>query len=146
MEINLKKLEELRDVRSRQEELKRIEADLARPVMTDVSEIGGIYERFQRLTDGMDQWNRYSKRRMFIFIVVWLYSPASIVSERLVPGVRSELTKVLQLKSRTIVSNEMHNLLFVYSTYSQFRADTNRVFRQLMEEMGLDAPGTGDEK
>lgn len=132
MEIDLKKLEELREVRNRQEELKKIENELVRPVITNLSLIGDLYEQFQQLTADMTRWNKYSKRRMFLFIVVWLYSPASFVSERLASGVREEITKVLNLKSRTIVSNEMHNLLFVYQTYKQFRKDTNYVFQQLV--------------
>lgn len=132
MEIDLKKLEELREVRNRQEELKKIENELVRPVITNLSLIGDLYEQFQQLTADMNRWNKYSKRRMFLFIVVWLYSPASFVSERLASGVREEITKVLNLKSRTIVSNEMHNLLFVYQTYKQFRKDTNYVFQQLV--------------
>lgn len=134
MKIDIKRLDELRDVRKRREELNRLEQELARPSVTDFSQIGTMYECFSALPKRKRE-NRYVVRKQFIFIAVWAFCPRVLIGGRPPKRFRAELARVMALKSPQIISEELKDLLFYYTTYPQFRADTDRKYGIVLQSL-----------
>lgn len=137
MEIDIRKLNELKDVRRRREELARLEQELVRPSVTDFGQLEEMYRHFRDvlIVRRRGKANRYVVRKQFIFIAVWAYCPTALIGARPPKRFRAELAKVMGLKSPQIISEELKDLLFYYTTYTQFRTETDLKYRIVMERL-----------
>ena len=137
MEIDIKKLNELKDIRKRREELERLEHELVRPSVTDFGQLSEMYRHFRdiHVVRRRGRENRYVVRKQFIFIAVWAFCPDALIGTRPPKRFRAELAKVMGLKSPQIISEELKDLLFYYTTYPQFRTETDLKYRIVLERI-----------
>ena len=132
MEINIKRLNELKNIRRR-----KLEQELSRPSMTDFAQLEEMFKHFCNIVvvRRRGRPNKYVIRKQFIFIAVWAFCPTALIGSRPPKRFRAELAKVMGLKSPQIISEELKDLLFYYTTYTQFRVETDLKYRIVIERL-----------
>ena len=65
------------------------------------------------------------QRKMFVFIIVLLYSPSTLAGGCLNRGVRDGLAYALKLNAPSAVSRICSDLIFSYQHYRDFRLDVD---------------------
>lgn len=134
MEIDIKRLEELRTIRKRREELARLEQVIATPLLTDFAQLDMMYAEFGAIPMRKRD-NRYVIRKQFIFMAAWAFCPCTLIGARPPKRFRAELARVMGLKSPQIISEELKDLLFYYTTYQHFRAETDRKYQIVVQAL-----------
>lgn len=103
----------------------RKEHRLLIPRMTDYDLIPEIYQRFKELDIKSD-----FSRRVFILVIVSLYSPKSFVGRKLNEGLRDRLAKLFNCE-RSMVSHLMRNTIFWYKNDKAYQDTVNMVLEKL---------------
>ena len=111
------------------------EALLSKPKFSDMSLIPLLYDEFRRIVADDKSQSKQSGRlkKQFVFIILYLYSPATLAGGKIRTGVRNELQKLFRYKSPTAISNIGASAAFWYSQYRHFRKQVESVFIRLME-------------
>lgn len=133
MSIDFSKIEELKSVRERKSLLSKKENELSRPIL-DVKYMKTIYDIFSELTKGTHE-NRVIKRKKFIFIAMYLFSPASLANGKTQKGVRESICKVLEMRSRSAISGNLSDVVLQYKVYPEFKSDIDSIFSEIVEEL-----------
>ncbi|MDR1582915.1 MAG: hypothetical protein LBS55_06590 [Prevotellaceae bacterium] len=130
----LKKIDSLKHVRKEREKIKERERDLLIPSLEDLSLIPCLYGLFEEI--GIEEnrpdalFNVY-ERKKFFFIILFLYSPGTLLGDKMPPGLRSILGATLKLHSNSVVSNDCAGIMFLYERYSDFRKETDEAYREI---------------
>ena len=135
MIIDFSKIEELKSVRENKYELSKKEEELSKPVL-DLKYMKTVYEIFSKISKNTNE-NRVIKRKKFIFISMYLFSPVSLVNGKTQKGVRESISSVLKMRSKSAVSNNLNDVVFQYKTYPCFRNDIDNLFSSIIEELKL---------
>lgn len=135
----LKMLTELEQISANKINCLREEARLTTALLTNVNHIPVIYKWFCELKEEQSERVKESRSNMnkqFIFIINFLYSPASLVEgKRVKKGVRQKLSKVFDYKSPSAVSNLSIDLLFLYKKYADFADEVNRCYAEILKRL-----------
>lgn len=75
------------------------------------------------------------QRRKFLLIAIALYSPGTLIGDKLRYGMRKKFREVLNLKSPTLVSNLVGEGVFYYQQYTTFRRDVTNVYYHLLQRL-----------
>ncbi|MCD8177961.1 MAG: hypothetical protein LUE98_11270 [Tannerellaceae bacterium] len=75
------------------------------------------------------------QRRKFLLIAIALYSPGTLIGDKLRYGMREKFREVLNLKSPTLVSNLVGEGVFYYQQYTTFRRDVTNVYYHLLQRL-----------
>lgn len=128
---------ELKSIREQKSRLSERESELAQPMLTDLSMIPRIYEWFKELSDEDKKGRKMAvlQRKKFMFIILFLYSPATLAGDKMKVGLRDKLCEVLGLPVKSTLSKNLVNLTFHYRMYKYFRRDIERIYTALMERM-----------
>lgn len=132
MGIDFSKIESLKAIRIAKSELSRRETEMSKPLLTDLGQIKTVYDIFSSLIKGKRD-NRVVQRKKFIFIAMYLFSPISLVGNKTQKGVREEIGKVLEMRSKSTISNNLSDMVFQYKTYAAFRSDIDILFGEIVE-------------
>lgn len=132
MGIDFSKIESLKAIRIAKSELSRRETEMSKPLLTDLRQIKTVYDIFSSLIKG-EKDNRVVQRKKFIFIAMYLFSPISLVGNKTQKGVREEIGKVLEMRSKSTISNNLSDMVFQYKTYAAFRSDIDILFGEIVE-------------
>lgn len=124
------KIETMRKLRHQKIMASRNEAENARPIKSDLSEIPSIYEKFKEVCNP----NYKDNKCLFVAIVVFLYCPVSFVDNYITrKGVRKGIAKVFGL-SNCSVSVYFGNAKSLILNHYGFRKEAERVYNLLMGE------------
>lgn len=123
---------------SYQTEIEKQEIELT--VLTDISLIPQIYSIFTHLLSGNNQYKERSVlfRKLFIFVVLMLYSPGSIFrGKRTFRGLRHQIAQVLNVTNEQHISDYSGHVRFLYSTYADFRDQADYLYSEILFRIEL---------
>lgn len=110
---------------------------LSKPAIDDFSYITDIYAWAKEYLEKSEVPKRISNpvhRKKFIFIILALYSPSTLVGYKIRIGLRDRISKVTGLVS-TAISHNIDDLLFYYSLYASFQDDVDNMYGYIMERL-----------
>lgn len=131
-------IQEIRSVREQRRKLSEREAELTAPTLTDLDQIGRLYGWFQEIMAGRERPGRVddvSRRKKFIFLILFLYSPGTLAGGKMAKGVRDRVAGVFDI-SPVVISNNFNNAIFMYQRHRPFREDMEWLFAQVMRRIG----------
>lgn len=107
------------------ERLLRRKQRLLSPRLEDYALIPGLYERYTKLNI-----QREMSRRVFVLVIMLLYSPKSLIGRKLNLGLRDELAKLFRCE-RSLISHLMRNIVFWYKNDKSFRSLADYALEEL---------------
>lgn len=129
----------LKSVREDMARLAQEEEELTTPLLTNIANIQvmlGWFFELSGYSEGTDARKmKADHKKKFIFIILYFYSPSTLVSGQIVNGVRDELSKVLGYKSPTGVSNYIGTLVSTYNIYKDYMNDVDRIFLEVQKRL-----------
>lgn len=138
MELNFDKIIRLKKIRIEKSELSEEENTLTTPLLTDKSLISEIYKIFVDLLNEQGcppNIDSVTQRKKFIFIILYLYSPSSLAGGKTVCGVREEMSRVLGIHSKTTISDNCADVVFLYQNYGDFSADIEYLYTEILNRL-----------
>lgn len=111
--------------------LSREEQLLSKPIVDDLSCVGNVYDMFM---DYFSEKKPTLIRKMFIFVVLYFFSPSALAGSKMRRGLREKIAAVLGCTSSNI-SHDYKNVSFFYITYKHFRNNVNGVIAHLSENI-----------
>lgn len=138
MELDLNKIDRLKKIRSEKSELSIEENALASPVLEDKSLIHEIYKIFREIQEERDcppNPASVTQRKKFIFIILYLFSPSTLVGGKMKPGLREEMARVLGIKSADIISKNCEDVVFLCRYYKDFSEDIRYIYTEIMNRL-----------
>lgn len=113
--------------------LSREENMLSEPLLTDMSLVRNIYDLFISYHKGRKV---PMQRKMFIFVILYLYSPCALVGSKMRRGLREKIATILQCTNSN-VSHDYKNVSFFFTTYKGFRKEALDVIDRLRQDLHL---------
>lgn len=115
----------------------RVEA-AERPMLMDWSLIADAYYAFTAfVAEKGKSPDDYTKRRQFVFIILYLFAPKVLAGGKMPTGLRDRICDVLGLNARSALSNQVKDLMFFYQEYKDFRDGVNEAYAHIEEKLGL---------
>lgn len=130
-------IKELLSIHAQMVELKKREAELTTPLLTDKNCIPPIFEWFCELSGcnvsvhDLDTDNKME----FLLIILLFYSPSFFTGHRLKNGLRDILTELFGYKSRSGVSNHLKDIVHTYNTYRKFREEVTVLYAEIEKRL-----------
>lgn len=143
MELNYSKIEDLKEVKCLKNRILQKEKTLSSPLIRDLSIVQIIYQIFTNELQKMGltpNVMNVMQRKKFIFIILYLFSPAVLVGVKMKSGLRDAISNAVQVKSRSVISDNCSDVVFLYNHYQEFREDIKRLFNAVvkgLKEKGL---------
>lgn len=134
----IRKIEEIQEIRVQRSELERKETSLSAPLLIDFKLIGQLYTWFK---EGLAERNCPSsvdsvlQRKKFLFIILYFYSPGTLAGGKMMKGLRDKLADVLEIHSRTTISDNCADVVFLYNRYKYFNNEVNDLFYFLADKL-----------
>lgn len=138
MKENFSVLLELKHIHEMKKRMAERERKLSTPKLKDMTHVPLIYEWFCELAGGKDSTGaglRTELRQQFVFIVLYLYSPATLVGRKISRGLRGILAKTLGFKSPTGVSNLCRDSVFFYDHYKTYRESVDYLYSGIINRL-----------
>lgn len=132
------KISELKSTLDEKTKLMEKEHILSKPLLRDVDDIPVIYEWFCEICGYETNTGiklSTEEKYQFLFIIMCLYSPASILGSPLVRGVRDVLAKVFNYRHGSGVSNHLPKVSTRYDNYKDFRAKVDFIYLEIKERL-----------
>lgn len=108
---------EIKSIREQKLHLLAREKELSKPVLTNLDMIPTLYMWFSEIISNRDCPGRVesvTQRKKFLFIVLFLYSPATLAEGKMLSGLREELVRLLNV-SPSVISNNCRDIVFLYN-------------------------------
>ncbi len=102
------------------------------PKMKDLSLIPKIYGIFEEL---MGDNITVNDRKEFIFVVVYLYAPNRFFGGKMPKGLRRAIGKATGVSAMTAISNNCTELMVLYTTYHDFREETDGLLNAVIPRL-----------
>lgn len=116
-------------------ELAKEEVELSKPYVTDVNSVGNIYDMFVAIKGKrIKKRSTTMDRKMFIFIILYFYSPSSLAGFKMRRGLREKIAEVLDCTCSNI-SHDYKDVGFYYMTYKKFRNDVNEIIAEIQSRI-----------
>ena len=131
---------ELKSIREQKSRLSEREQELTKPILKDLDLISVIFGWYCELKGNCGLPERRagaSFRQEFIFIILFLYSPSTLVGGKIAKGVRNILAEILGFKSPTGISNLCVDVTFYYSNYKEYRADIDYLYTEILNRLKI---------
>lgn len=139
MELNFNKIIRLKKIAIEKTELLNEEKNLGKPVLTNRNLIPQIYDVFKK-TIG-EEYASVQNRKKFIFIILYLYSPYTLSSNKRMPsGLRDEIANVVNINNKSTISSNYSDIIFLYQNYSDFREDVLRILNNVSTKLNEEVP------
>lgn len=131
------RMSRLATIRELKADLSREETELSVPLLHDLCMVGNVYDLFTAIIGKQIKRRDVSmERKMFIFVILYFFSPASLVGFRMRRGLRGQIADVLGCTCSN-VSHDYKDVGFYYNTYKKFRSDCYNVISTLRERLGV---------
>ena len=124
--------EELKRAREEFERARKVDREASEPILKDCCHVRKVYELFCK-SAGVGETMTVNERKMFLFIIQYLYEPRTFFGLCLPNGLRRELVRVLRPRCFSVISRHVSCTLHEYKIYSQFRSEVNRIFNDVID-------------
>lgn len=132
------KITELKSTLDEKTKLREKENALSKPLLKDTHHIPMIYVWFCEISGyetGISTDLSTDEKYQFLFIIMCLYSPASILGNSLVRGVRGAVAKVFHYRHGSGVSNHLPKVATRYNTYKDFSSKVDSIYLEIKERL-----------
>lgn len=124
--VNYNTIKQLKIINNRIEELQCQKNDLLKPLLTDFSHISFLYDTFkEHHTSGIQS------RKDFIMLILFIYSPTTLLGGKMKKGLREQLSIVLKVNEPSIISNNAAEVVFLYNKQRSYRDEIDKLFATL---------------
>ena len=76
-----------------------------------------------------------TQRKKFIFIILYLFSPSSLAGGKMTAGLREEMSKVLGIQSKSTISDNCADVVFLYQNYGDFSGDIEYLYTEIVNRL-----------
>lgn len=138
MELNFNNIITLKKIRIEKSELSEKETSLSKPFLTNKGLIAIIYDLFVEILNERalpPNVESVTQRKKFIFIILYLFSPSTLAGGKTVCGVREEMSRVLGIHSKTTISDNCTDVVFLYQNYGDFSADIEYLYTEILNRL-----------
>jgi hypothetical protein len=111
---------------------------LIKPALTDRSFIPTIYEWFKDILSYRDCPPRPEtpyQRKKFLFIILVLYNPGFFIGERMVMGLRRDISVCIKMNEESVIFANCADVRFIYEQYKDFKNDVDVIYQQIAERL-----------
>lgn len=132
--INIGKVAVLKRLHEKVEELSDAMKELGKPILEDLSLLPKIYDAYKEVFKRQGRFDTKSvrNRKKFLFVVLYLYSPQSLVGISIRRGLRKKMSELFGLTTSSTISDNCVGLLVLYHAYADFRRDVNLIFQEVL--------------
>lgn len=130
------KIEELKSTHEEKIRLMEREMALSTPILTNLEHIPMLYRWYCELTgcsEGSGGLNANQKGQ-FLLIILFFYSPITLVGGKTVNGVRDRLAKLFGFNSPSAVSN-LRDVISFYETYKGYRKTIDQLSDEILSRL-----------
>lgn len=111
-------------------------AQVFTPKMSDLSLIGKIHQLYVKVADESGfSGDGTSNNKQFVFLVLYLYSPASLCGGTINRKLRKAVASVLGINADTALYKMRATSVSWYDTYPEFRNECNRAIEEISRQM-----------
>ena len=131
---------ELKSIREQKSRLSEREQELSSPILTDFTLIPEIYEWFREILSDADcppNPESVTQRKKFIFIILYLFSPSSLAGGKMTAGLREEMSRVLGVQSKSTISDNCADVVFLYQNYGDFSGDIEYLYTEIVNRLRI---------
>lgn len=121
--IDYNTIKQLKIINNRIEELQKQREELLKPLLTDFSHIPDLYEWFKGQHSPGTQC-----RKDFIIVILFLYSPSTLIGGKMKKGLREVLSNVLEVNEPSIISNNTTEVVFLYNKQRSYREEIDYLY------------------
>ena len=138
MELDFDRIVRIKRIRAKKSELSEEENLLSLPSVTDRRHISRIKDMF---TEIISEWGTQvygttvSNRKKLIFIILYLYSPSTLAGGKMPKNLREDINKALGIHSKSVVSNNFSDVIFLYEHYADFKNDVQQIYVKIVEKL-----------
>ena len=140
MELNFERIIRLKKIRIEKSELSEEENILTAPLLSNKSLIGDIYEIFVEVLNERGyppNTDSVTQRKKFIFIILYLFSPSSLAGGKMTAGLREEMSRVLGIQSKSTISDNCADVVFLYQNYGDFSGDIEYLYTEIVNRLRI---------
>lgn len=138
MELNFNKIIRLRKIRIEKSELSEEENALTLPMLSDKTLIREVYKTFVEILNERGcppNIDSVTQRKKFIFIILYLFSPSALAGGKMAAGLREEMSKVLDIQSKSTISDNCADVVFLYQNYGDFSRDIEYLYTEIVNRL-----------
>lgn len=132
MTISIGRINAIKRVKAEIESVQESMNELGAPILSDWALLPVLFKLFRETFSKRHIYSDVDHRRKFIFVVLYLYCPASLVGERMPMGFRKALADTLGLNAATTISDNSAGLMVMYRSYPDFRRDVDLFYEKVM--------------
>lgn len=107
------------------------------PILKDLRLIDDVFAHFLRFCGCEGCTLGVNNRRVFLFVVAYIFCPSSLIGRKMPSGFRQKLLDVMTINAGSIISRYMSDLMFWYNHYKEFREDVNNAYSYILSAMGV---------
>ena len=140
MELNFNKIIRLRKIRIEKSELSEEENALTLPMLSDKTLNREVYKTFVEILNERGcppNIDSVTQRKKFIFIILYLFSPSSLAGGKMAAGLREEMSKVLDIQSKSTISDNCADVVFLYQNYGDFSRDIEYLYTEIVNRLKI---------
>jgi len=131
----------IKEIRKQIKRLKDEEKKLLAPTMTDMRKVGeivGIIKGNAKSISSYGQSNATTQKQAQIFIILYLYSPGTLIGDTMPAGLRNAIAKEVGA-SPPRISNIARDVRFLLTTYSDFREYVEYLWCEVQARLDLES-------
>lgn len=129
---------ELKTIREQKSRLSERESELSAPLLSDLELIPEIYKWFAEILSNMafpPRLESVTQRKKFLFIILFLYSPSTLAGGKMLCGLRDKLCEVTNIASKSTISDNCADVVFMYQNYKNFRKDIDYLYTEILNRL-----------
>lgn len=131
-------ISELKTIREQKSRLSERENELSAPLLSDLELIPELYKWFADILANMDfppNLESVTQRKKFLFIILFLYSPSTLAGGKMLCGLRDKLCEVTNITSKSTISDNCADVVFMYQNYKAFRKDIDYLYTEVLNRL-----------
>lgn len=105
--------------------------------ITLLPELWNMFCRYLKLHRHCANPQSVYERKLFIFLILTIYSPRTLAGGKMKLGLRDELGKLFGLNARTPISDNARDVAFLYRTDRIFKRDATRLMKMAYKYFSL---------
>lgn len=134
-------ISELQTIREQKSRLSERETELSQPLLSDMNLIQEIYKWFAEFLSEMTfppYLDSVTQRKKFIFIILFLYSPSTLAGGKMLTGLRDIISEVTGVCSKSTISDNCVDVVFMYQNYRSFRKDIDYLYTKIIDRLKVE--------
>lgn len=134
----MKKIDELRRIKDEIAHLRDEQRRLSVPTVVNMGMIYNLYEVFKLVLKQQDPKSEptdTTNRKKFLYAILYLCSPQTLVGEVMKHKLREYLAKVIDC-TPTCLSRDYKTALFFYHTYKEFKDSVDDIIENMLYVLG----------